>query len=238
VKPRRARAGDPKLAVAYLRVSREEQHLGPEAQRTSIEEWAAREGATVAAWHADQGLTGATAMEKRPGLLAALSDLRRLRAGLLVVSKRDRIARGVLVTGAIEAQARALGGKLVSADGQSGGEGVEGRMLRGILDLFAEVERDMIRARTRAALAEMKRAGLRIGGIPYGYSARPDGVLEPREDEQAVIATIARLRADKLTERQIAAALCADGILSRRGKPLSQVQVHRVLKRGSSSDSP
>jgi DNA invertase Pin-like site-specific DNA recombinase len=230
MKPRRARAGDPKLAVAYLRVSREEQHLGPEAQRTSIEEWTAREGVTVAAWHTDN-LTGATAFEKRPGLLSALSDLRRHRAGLLVVSKRDRIARGVLVTGAIEAQARALGGKLVSADGQSGGEGVEGRMLRGILDLFAEVERDMIRARTRAALAEMKRRGLRIGGIPYGFAVRPDGVLEPREDEQKVIATIARLRAEKNTERQIAAALAADGILSRRGKPLSQVQVHRVLKR-------
>jgi DNA invertase Pin-like site-specific DNA recombinase len=33
----RVRPGDPSVAVAYLRVSTEEQHLGPEAQRAAIE---------------------------------------------------------------------------------------------------------------------------------------------------------------------------------------------------------
>lgn len=40
------RPGDPKRAVAYLRVSTDEQRLGPEAQRAAIAAWGAREGVT------------------------------------------------------------------------------------------------------------------------------------------------------------------------------------------------
>jgi len=50
---RRTRPGNARLAVAYLRVSTEDQKLGPEAQRAAIEPWAAREGVQVAAWHVD-----------------------------------------------------------------------------------------------------------------------------------------------------------------------------------------
>jgi len=48
---------DPSKAVAYLRVSTEDQALGPEAQRASIEAWAARQGIEVATWHTDQGIS-------------------------------------------------------------------------------------------------------------------------------------------------------------------------------------
>jgi DNA invertase Pin-like site-specific DNA recombinase len=41
----------------------------------------------------------------RPALLAALDVLRDERVGLLVVAKRDRLARDVLKAGAIEAAA-------------------------------------------------------------------------------------------------------------------------------------
>ena len=45
----RTRPGNPKRAVAYLRVSTDEQRLGPEAQRAAIAAWAVREGITVVA---------------------------------------------------------------------------------------------------------------------------------------------------------------------------------------------
>ena len=40
---------DTRTAVAYLRVSTDEQHLGPEAQRAAITAWASREGVSVVA---------------------------------------------------------------------------------------------------------------------------------------------------------------------------------------------
>jgi DNA invertase Pin-like site-specific DNA recombinase len=49
---KRVKAGSPLVAVAYIRVSKDEQRLGPDAQRASIEAWAAREGVSVASWHA------------------------------------------------------------------------------------------------------------------------------------------------------------------------------------------
>jgi hypothetical protein len=35
-------SGYPKVAIGYLRVSTDEQHLGPEAQRAELERWAER----------------------------------------------------------------------------------------------------------------------------------------------------------------------------------------------------
>ena len=84
---------DAMRAVGYLRVSTQDQHLGPEAQRATIETWAAREGVQVTAWHVDMGVSGATPIDARPGLVAALASLREHGAGILVVAKRDRICR-------------------------------------------------------------------------------------------------------------------------------------------------
>ena len=69
---RRTRPGDAACAVAYLRVSTEEQHLGPEAQLAAIELWATRQGVTVVAVHRDLGVSGATPLADCKGLMAAL----------------------------------------------------------------------------------------------------------------------------------------------------------------------
>ena len=57
---KRVKNGSPLVAVAYVRVSKDDQKLGPEAQRASIEAWAAREGVRVASWHVDQGVCSVT----------------------------------------------------------------------------------------------------------------------------------------------------------------------------------
>ena len=95
------RTTNPRVAVAYVRVSKDDQKLGPEAQRASIEAWAAREGVQVAAWCVDQGVCSVTPIDGRPGLVAALAALREHGAGVLVVAKRDRIARDVVLTAGV-----------------------------------------------------------------------------------------------------------------------------------------
>ena len=45
-----------KNAIAYLRVSTEDQNLGPEAQAASIEKWCATNGVTLVATFQDQGV--------------------------------------------------------------------------------------------------------------------------------------------------------------------------------------
>src|SRR5580692_9105499 len=99
---KRVKAGSPLVAVAYLRVSKDDQKLGPEAQRASIEAWATREGVQVVAWHVDHGVCSVTAIDARPGLLGALASLRGHGAGVLVAAKRDRLSRDVVLTAMIE----------------------------------------------------------------------------------------------------------------------------------------
>ena len=127
---KRARTGNPLVAVGYLRASTDDQKLSPEAQRASVEAWAKREGVTVAAWHVDS-VCSVTPVEDRPGLVAALASLREHGAGVLVVAKRDRIARDVVLTATVERAAGALGARVVSAAGEgSTGDSPADAMMR------------------------------------------------------------------------------------------------------------
>ncbi len=150
---RRARPGNALLTVAYLRASTEDQKLGPEAQRAAIEAWAAQAGITVAAWHVDSGVSGGSALDARPALGAALAALRGMGAGVLVVAKRDRLARDVAVAAMIEKATLAAGARVVSADGAGNGDSPADAFMRTLLDGAAAYESELIRARTKAALA-------------------------------------------------------------------------------------
>jgi site-specific DNA recombinase len=169
------RPGNARLAVAYIRVSTDEQRLGPEAQRAAIEAWAAREGIQVAAWRIDQGVSGGSDLGDRPGLVAALGELRALGAGLLVVAKRDRLARDVYVASTIERAVAQGGARVTSADGTANGDTPADAFMRTVIDGAAAYERALIRARTKAALAAKRARGERSGEVPYGMRLSADG---------------------------------------------------------------
>ena len=229
---RRARPGSPFIAIAYIRVSTSAQELGPEAQRAALEAWAVREGVRVAAWCVDQGVSGATPIEGRPALCAALAAFREHGAGVLLVAKRDRVARDVVVAATIERAATAAGARLVSADGTANGDSPADAFMRTVIDGAAAYERGLIRARTRAALGVKKARGERIGEVSYGFRLGADGVhVEPNEAEQAVLLAVNDLRVVGLSHRAIVAALFTLGFLSRVAKPFQKTQVARILAR-------
>ena len=104
-------------AVGYIRVSTEEQVLGPDAQRVALEQWAVARQVELLAVFEDRGVSGATPLDRRPGLLAALECMAKSRAGWLVAAKRDRFARDVIIAAQLERLVGRDGGQLVSADG-------------------------------------------------------------------------------------------------------------------------
>lgn len=226
---KRARHGDPKRAVAYLRVSTEEQRLGPEAQRATIEAWAARDGVAVVAWYVDQGVSGGTEVQDRPGLVQALGELRASKAGVLVVAKRDRVARDVAVASLIERAVRSSGGRVVSADGVGNGDSPADGFMRSILDAAAAYERELIRARTKAALAAKKARGEAAGEVPFGFRLEA-GKLVRDDVEGAIVDAVNELRAAGLSLRAIVGHLEARGFVSRSGRPLGLTQVARIAR--------
>jgi len=239
---------DPCRAVAYLRVSTEEQALGPEAQRAAIERWALARvpPVLIVAWLEDRGVSGAAPIDKRPGLIAALDALREHGAGLLVVSKRDRLARDVVAAGMIEALAARHGAVVMSAAGEGDGDDPAAGLLRRMVDAFAEYERALIRARTSAALA-VKRARREYcgGDAPYGSQlgapeergrkrdGRPHVVhaLDPVPEETAAVACMREMRAAGAPLRATCAELTLRGFRPRSGAAWHPQTVARVLAR-------
>jgi DNA invertase Pin-like site-specific DNA recombinase len=227
------RKADQHIAVGYIRVSTQEQHLGSEAQRSAIEAYARAHGLVIAEWHEDIGISGAAPMSMRPGLVAAMRAVRTLAAASLLLSRRDRLARDPLISLTVDRELKRHGARAITADGSSFGDGPTGELMRTIVDGMAQYERQLISARTAEALAAKRRRGERVSGSPpYGWRVGPDGIhLEPVLEEQDALVRIRQLRTVGLTLRAIAAQITEEGIRSRAGTPLSSVQVHRALSR-------
>lgn len=202
---------NPLIAVAYLRVSTDEQALGMDAQRAAITTWAGRQGVSVVAWHEDLGVSGGAELENRPGLLAALGAIKNLRAGVLIAHKADRVARDVYVSELVKRQLRGGGATLTLVEGISGDDPFS-EMAATVIDAAARLERRMIKARTKAALAVKKARGERVGSVRYGFRLMSDGVhLEPHPGEHPTLLRILELRRQGLGGRRIAAVLTAEG---------------------------
>jgi DNA invertase Pin-like site-specific DNA recombinase len=201
--------------IGYIRVSTEEQQLSVEAQQQALEDWCQAHAVALTKMYTDCAVSGGTPLEKRPGLLMALSALTR-GSGLLVV-RRDRLAHK-------------KGAVILTVAGAGDGEGPEAQPMRTMIDAFAPYERALIVLRTKAGLARKWAKGERIGEVPYGWQPTADGV-HLREDptEQAVIATVRALRASGLSYRAIAAAVNQRGLTNRAGGPFHKTQVIRML---------
>lgn len=215
-------------AVIYGRVSTEDQRLGPSAQLSSCRSWCESQGYEVGGEFVDHGISGGASLEKRDALMDAFNCLE---AGdVLVIAKRCRLARDTMSAVVIERMVSKRGARIESADGAGNGDGPEAILMRRMLDAFAEYERAMIRARTRAALRAKKDRGQRAGNVPFGYSATESGDLVKNDQEQQIISQILRLRSSGMSIRKITEAIEREGVVGRAGRPLGKSQVHNITK--------
>lgn len=220
-------------AIGYLRVSTESQAdsgLGLEAQQAAIEAAAARLGLPLADVFTDT-VSGGLALEYRPSLVAALDAIRS--GDVLLVAKRDRLGRDVLNVAMIERLVERRGARVYSAAGEgTDDDGPTGRLMRQIIDAFAEYERALIRARTRAAMAAAKKRGQRVGRIPFGMALGDDGrTLVPNLEERAVLAEIHRLRNRGYALFSIAEELNARGSRNRQNRLWQANFIGQLLSR-------
>lgn len=223
-----------KAAIAYVRVSTTDQAesgAGLAAQRAAIEAFATKAGLRIAAWHEDAGISGAADLEDRPGLMAAIGELRR--GSVLLIAKRDRIARDTFLSLVIEKAVQKRGASIASCDGIANGDTPADQFMRSILDATAQFERGLIRSRTVAAMAAKRKAGQVIGEIPFGWDATEDGRLVENVAEQKVIAAMIDCRAAGMSLRQIAAVLNGQGITTKKGRSWYGESIRSILDRAA-----
>ena len=141
-------------AIAYLRVSTQRQHrsgLGLEAQRATIERFAAAESLTILAEYVEaESGKGSDALDRRPQLAAALAAAKASKC-IVVVAKLDRLSRDVAFVAGLMAQRVPF---VVAELGRD----ADPFMLH-LYAALAEKERRLILERTRAALAAKRAAG-------------------------------------------------------------------------------
>lgn len=228
--PRKKKELDQTRAIGYIRVSTDEQHLGPEAQRDALARWCEAEGVELVAVFEDKGVSGGAPIEKRPALLDAIIALTDHNAGVLLVQKRDRLAREITVAAAIEGLTESKGAHVVTTEGDDGDD-ANAWLIRTMKDVLAQYERLQIKARTRAAMAVKKARGERVGQIPFGYRLADDGQkLEADPDEQHVVELVKGLRAEGMTLTAIADHLNKKRVPA-RGRKWYPMTVSRVLNR-------
>lgn len=226
------RTTDPTVAVAYVRASTSSQTLTLDAQRERMEAWAAAAGVTIASVHVDAGVSGTAPLSKRPGLSDALVALEDVRAGVLVVTDRSRLARTALDAALLDREVERLGSRVhcvdrgdIDADGSA-----EGRFVRQVLDAVNELEVARTRARTAAILRHKRAQGLRTGGrVPYGYQANGDRLV-PHSAEQAAVKRIDELHRAGVSQRRIAQQLADEGHPP-RGNRWHATTVARLINR-------
>lgn len=221
--------------LTYIRVSTDSQvdsGAGLNAQIEACNRYVSNQGLTIYKIFKDEGISGSK-LEERNGLMDLLNELQK--DDILLVAKRDRLARDRYAFAYIEKVIEKKKARIISA----AGEGTEqddpaGRMLSGIIDVFAVYERDIIRARTKAALSSMKKQGKRVGHIPFGYKLAEDGVhLEECPQEQDIIRQMKELQSEGLSIREIANALNERQAFNRGQSKWNHGSVHRLLKKAA-----
>jgi DNA invertase Pin-like site-specific DNA recombinase len=166
----------------------------------------------------------------RPELRRAIDLAKRTRATLLV-AKLDRLSRKVSFIAALmdDPKLNFRVAAMPFAD----------KFQLHIYAALAEQEREFISRRTKAALAEAKRRGTKLGGLRDSTgrrnvalarqatvrAARLDGIVKPLRDQGASL-------------RAIAGALNDAGIEAPRGGAWGAVQVQRVLARVNGARPP
>lgn len=223
-KPRRTRRAtpDPRSALAYIRVSTEEQvvsGLGLGAQRDAIAAKADALGLEVIEWFADEGIGGAVAPLDRPGLRSALDALASGAAEHLVVAKLDRLGRNAARVLDLDALAAVEGWGIVMCDLDIDTSTAAGRFMLGSMANAAEFERNLISERTRAALAVKKAQGVRLGRPP---------VLD-----REVVERIVRERLAGIGYETIARQLNHDEVPTARGGRQWYPSTVRAVERGA-----
>jgi len=223
--------GNPKLAIAYLRVSTDadRQALGAQAQRDAVLRWAESNAIEIAHWFLEE-VSGGAALDKRPVLLEAIAAVAAHGAGLLVVQRLDRFSRDPLSAALAETELQRHGATLAVAVGAGSGEDATASLIRSILFAVSRFEKEMIRARIKAALAVKRSRGERLGGAPpYGF--RVEGkALVPHDEESGIKDRLREWRADGLTIRALQERATTEGLVSRAGKPFTLAAIHALVK--------
>src|SRR5919112_3726159 len=154
-----------KRVALYARVSTDRGAQTTENQLRELQAVAVRLGWTVVAVYADEGISGAKGRDQRPGFDALLKGVARKEYDMIAAWSVDRLGRSLQDLVAFLADVQARGVDLYLHQQALDTSTPSGRMLFGLLSVFSDYERAMIRSRVVAGLDRV-RGKKRLGRPP------------------------------------------------------------------------
>lgn len=184
-----------KYAALYIRVSTDfqaEEGYSIEAQQKKLEQYCAMKDIENYELYIDGGFSGSNL--DRPRMRDLISDIISDKVNIVVVYKLDRLSRSQKDTVYfLEDVLEPTKTDFVSLNENFDTSTPYGKAMIGILSVFAQLERENIRDRTRMGMIERVRSGKWMGGgrVPYGYDYdRDKGILVIKPDEAKVVKEI------------------------------------------------
>jgi DNA invertase Pin-like site-specific DNA recombinase len=171
-----------KKCAIYARVSTPEQHV--ETQLYDLRQLASQRGFEVVEEYTDNGVSGTKA--RRPGLDALMSDARKRKFSVVLISAFDRAARSTRHLLQLIDELDSSGIQFVSRRENVDTSGPMGRLFLTLIGSIVELEADLIKERIRAGMRRRRLEGYRLGRQPLDV------------DREAIVA--ARLSGMSLTQ--------------------------------------
>lgn len=149
-----------KIAI-YARVSTIDKHQDTGLQLHDLEAYASARGWTNCAQYIDEGVSGSK--DSRPALNRLMDDCKKGRITHILVWRLDRFSRSIKhLINTIE-ELEHLGVTLISFKENLDMGSPAGRLMVHMIAAFGEFERNIIRERVKAGLANAKRKGVILG---------------------------------------------------------------------------
>lgn len=219
------------MVAIYIRVSTLEQAnegYSIAAQREKLTAYCKAKGWSIYDIYIDAGFSGANL--NRPSLQRMLKDLNKIDA--ILVYKLDRLSRRQKDTlYLIEEKFLVNNIDFISLSESFDTTTPFGKAMIGILSVFAQLERETIKERTRLGKEKRAKEGLWRGGgnVPIGYEFVNDRLVI-NEYEAMKVKEIFKLYNEGLSLQEIATQFNNKGYNTNKGKRWTSTQVSRVLK--------
>ena len=221
-------------AVGYIRVSTEEQvrdGVSLDAQQARIRAYAVAKRLTLTDILADEGYSGKNL--NRPALQELLARCERGEVGAVIVLKLDRLTRRTRhLLSIVEDVFLARNIELHSVSESLDTSTPHGRFVLTLFGGLAQMERELIGERTKAALAYKRQEGQPTSHAPLGF--RADGKrdrMRPVPQELDVVRQILTLWRCGSSYASIARKLNAEGARTKRGGRWHHSTVSKVVQR-------
>lgn len=217
-------------AVAYLRTS-SAANVGADKdsekrQRAAIEGFATSAGYVVVDTFNDAAVSGADAVDTRPGFAAMLKRIESNGVRTIIVESASRFARDLMVQEVGYARLRERGIELIAADSPSSflDDTPTARLVRQVLGAIAEFDKAMVVAKLRGARERKRATGAKVEGRKSHREMHPEMVSLAKKLHRYPV------NGRRRSLREVASELAAQGYTGHDGEPFAAMSIKRMVE--------